>query len=170
MRSTLFSESSVHLLCECRCRHYMSISLASSTACSVPRLFPSFRGWVLGVPWRFSVSPILCRHQRSLLLSRPSWALVYGWSETARTWEIPMHSLLPRSLPSPILYNPGGCSGPPRSSFCGGLRRLSSGLVCCSSERSEKDHLWPDQVVVMGCALVIAPLWALAFVVPSILG
>ena len=37
-----------------------------------------------------------------------------------------MRGLLPHSLPSPIPYNPDLSSGSLYSSFCGGLRRLSS--------------------------------------------
>ena len=47
-----------------------------------------------------------------------------------------MLGLLPRSLPSPIPYNPNWSSGSLRSSFCGGLRRVSSGHLRCSSTRS----------------------------------
>ena len=46
-----------------------------------------------------------------------------------------MYGLLPRSLLSPIPYNPDRSSGSLRSSFCGVLRRLSSGRLRCSSKK-----------------------------------
>ena len=44
----------------------------------LPLPLPSFSGWVLGSPGSFILAPpVLCRHRQSLLLSSPSWALVY---------------------------------------------------------------------------------------------
>ena len=57
--------------------HSLSFS-SSSTDGVVPPPFPSFPGWVSAAPQQFSVSPVLCRHRRSLLLPCPSWVLVYG--------------------------------------------------------------------------------------------
>ena len=47
-----------------------------------------------------------------------------------------MRGLLPRSLPSPIPYSPNLNSGSICSLFCGDLRRLSPGRLCCRSQRS----------------------------------
>ena len=62
-------------------------------------------------------------------------------NETVWTWEITMRGLLPRSLPFPIPYNPDLSSG--CSLFCGDLRRLSPGRLCCNSRRSRANaYLW----------------------------
>ena len=75
-----------------------------------------------------------------------------------------MHGLLTRSLPSPIPYHPWPefwlCS-----LFCGDLRRLSPGRLCCSLK-----YLWPELVAMVSFPLAAAYLWAPAFVVPSVLG
>jgi hypothetical protein len=47
-----------------------------------------------------------------------------------------MRGLLPRSLPSPIPYNPDLSSGSIFWLICGDLRRLSPGRLCCISKRS----------------------------------
>ena len=54
-----------------------------------------------------------------------------------------MRGLLPRSLPSLIPYNPDLSSGSSCSLFCGDLRRLSPGHLCCSSKTSlTKSGCW----------------------------
>ena len=76
-----YSASPVYGWCKSDC---VGITQAIPYPPAAPVL-PCFRVWVLGVPWQFSVSPVLCRHRRSLLRSCPSWAPVYGWSETVWT-------------------------------------------------------------------------------------
>ena len=64
-----------------------------------------------------------------------------------------MRGLWPRSLPSPIPYNPDLSSGSNGSSFCGELRCLSSSRLSCSSRRS---------LAQSGCRGVPEPLLPLA--------
>ena len=75
-----------------------------------------------------------------------------------------MSGLLPRSLPSLIPYNPGRVL-PPLRHFVVGF--VVFALAVCAAVQKD---LGPNLVVVVGLALVTAPLWAPAFVVPSVLG
>ena len=76
-------------------RQFPSLLHRWSRHSTLPSL-PGLAGWVLGVPCRFSVLPVLCQHRRSSLLSSPSGARVArvcGWYATVWTQEIPMRAL-----------------------------------------------------------------------------
>ena len=77
-----------------------------------------------------------------------------------------MRGLLPRSLPPPISYNANLSSGS-LSVRCFAVTCGVRALAACAAVQKD---LWSILVAVIGCVLVIAPLWALASVVPSVLG
>ena len=114
--------------------HFLSAYLRSYLRCPmmIPSMSISFT--MPSATGRTFKSGIHSGGEMCILLSRPSWALVHGRSETVRTWEILMRGFLPRSLPSPIPYTADLRSGFLCSSFCGGLRCSSSGCLCCSSK------------------------------------
>ena len=62
-----------------------------------------------------------------------------------------MRGLLPRSLLSPIPYKPDLSSGWSLLLFCGDLRRLSPGRLCCSSRRSLAKSGCSGKFSVGGC-------------------